>query len=196
MSPEPSDPPEPPPATTMGPVTTGWGSQDFNHREQWGPLGTVGRQQHRGWRDSLGDTGTAQGTRGSPSGCHGAGDPSALQATRGPGPLVKVLLAVVLGIVEVPSWLDDGRDVPTPLCSQFLGQSHGRGSPEGPPHSTAPHTTQLGRGSCPTLPSWGRWLVSQCPQKGSRHCHGLIASHWGRSSVHRGVTMPSESVLV
>lgn len=38
---------------------------------------------------------------------------------------MQVLLVLVLGVVEVPSRLDGGGDVPTPLSSQLLGQCHG-----------------------------------------------------------------------
>lgn len=81
----------------------------------------------------------AQRTAGRASGGDEAGDPRALQATRGPGLLVQVLLVADLSIVEVPDQPDDSCDVPVPLCSQFLGQSHGGGSLEGPP-TPLPHT--------------------------------------------------------
>lgn len=65
-----------------------------------------------------------------------------------------------------------------------------------PPHCPTHDTPRAG--SCPILQSWGRCLVSQCPQKGSWCHHVLTVSPCGRSSVCRGggVTMFSGTVLV
>lgn len=132
-----------PPAPNCTPGTGkdggGVGVHGFN------PAGAVGSRglaavptlpQCQGHGDKLGDT------RGGSSGGDGAGDTGALQAAGAAGHLVQVLLVLVLGVVEVPSRLDGGGDVPTPLSPQLLGQCHGGGegggSLDGPPNPTVP----------------------------------------------------------
>lgn len=59
-----------------------------------------------------------------------------------------------------------------------------------PPHCPTHDTPRAG--SCPILQSWGRCLVSQCPQKGSWCHHVLTVSPCGRSSVCRGGSQCSQ----